>query len=70
MESCKYCDPGSYGNYVLAYAPWTRLDLFNNGGDVTISAHGDTDCSYEPKFCPECGRKLSRQLWYREEIDI
>ena len=60
MESCSYCDPGSYGEYVLSSAPWARLKLFNNGGDVTISAHGDNDCYYEPKFCPECGRRLIR----------
>lgn len=60
MEKCVYCDPGSYGEYILASAPWVRLRLFNNAGDVTISAHGDNDCYYEAKFCPECGRRLVR----------
>lgn len=69
METCKYCNEGSFGYYTLAEAPWTRLELFNNGGDVYMSAHGDNDCTYEPKFCPECGRRLSQQLWYREEAD-
>lgn len=70
METCKYCNEGSFGHYILAESPWFRIELFNNGGDdVYISAHGDNYCLYEPKFCPECGRRLSRQFWRREETD-
>ncbi len=65
MEPCKYCSEDSYGCYTLSSAPWTRLELDSISGDVYIIAHGDSDCSYMPKFCPECGRKL-----IREGIDI
>lgn len=58
MEPCKYCSEDSYSQFVLSSAPWTRLALDNSAGYVTISAHGDNDCYYEPKFCPECGRRL------------
>lgn len=60
MEPCKYCNEDVYSHYVLSEAPWTRLELDNCAGDVTIIAHGDSDCSYKPKFCPECGQKLIR----------
>lgn len=57
---CSYCDPGSFEEHTLSHAKWVRLTLFNNGGDLFITAHGDNDCSYEPKFCPECGRRIVR----------
>lgn len=62
MEPCKYCDENViYFHCDLSSAPWTRLKLYNWGGDVAIVAHGDNDCSYEPKFCPECGRRLFKE---------
>lgn len=61
MIPCRYCNEDCYGCYTLSRAPWTRLELDNISGDVFIIAHGDNDCSYKPKFCPECGRKLIRE---------
>lgn len=61
MEPCKYCSEDCYSYYILSSAPWTRLELDNTAGDVTITAHGDNRCIYKPKFCPECGRRLIRE---------
>lgn len=58
MEPCKYCDENVYSSYIMSEAPYVHLSLNNWGGDVFILAHGDNDCAYSPKFCPECGRKL------------
>lgn len=58
MESCRYCDENVYGFYIMSQAPYVYLKLENWSGDVRMIAHGDNDCMYEPKFCPECGRRL------------
>lgn len=38
--------------YESLWAVWKK-------GVLYIEAHGEGDPYYEPKFCPECGRKVN-----------
>lgn len=58
MDGCLYCDIEKVTDITVAEGQYIRVNLDNIFGDLRIVAHGEYDCCYYPKFCPECGRKL------------
>lgn len=56
---CKYCNPNEQYEEILDSNKYAGISLENRGeGEVYIRAAGEWDAVYEPKYCPECGRKL------------
>ena len=72
-ETCKLCglQPRFYGDGTfnrdgsvieLAVGPWTRLFAgIEEDGRIRLTAEGDYEADYYPKYCPECGRRLEVQ---------
>lgn len=54
---CPYCDKNICFTKVFR-GQYVDLKIENFYGDVTIIAYGDNTISYEPKYCPNCGRKI------------
>lgn len=62
MEHCRYCDEAGYVDVILSEEPYIGLELWNWDGRVKMITYGSGHrCSYTPKFCPECGRKLREE---------
>lgn len=70
MEKCQFCERepvfGKYGydqynsESCLAEEPYTSLYIgVEESGMVYMDANGEYVERYYPKFCPECGRRLS-----------
>ena len=57
---CPYCDKNTDFKKVFR-EPYVSLTIENWNGDVSITASGDNSVSYQPKYCPECGRKLQEE---------
>ena len=56
---CKYCNPNEQYKEILDSNKYVGISLENRGeGEVYIRATGEWFAVYEPKYCPECGRKL------------
>lgn len=57
--TCKYCNPNEQYEEILDSNKYVGISLENRGeGEVYIRANGEWFAVYEPKYCPECGRKL------------
>lgn len=55
---CLVCNPEEVKDTLVAEDRYIRINIDNIFGNIRIIAHGENDCCYYPKFCPECGRKL------------
>jgi len=58
---CKFCDPKIGEDFYIGetHLPYISLTLENSYGQITIRAIGSNHEAYYPKYCPECGRKLT-----------
>ena len=60
-ESCKIHNILHYSDkrIILAEEPYTCLEAeWNEHNELKLTAYGDYDAVYYPKFCPECGKKV------------
>lgn len=65
---CLVCNPDEATDINVAYGNYIRINLDNIFGDLRIVAHGEYDCYYKPRFCPECGRILRSRSSITKEV--